>query len=176
MDFNLENIISNLEKSTNSLLNWFRGNHMKANANKCKLLVSFDEICTAKIEDFSVKNSTEKKLFVVKFDSNLSFESHVTSLFKKASQKLHALARISHYIDLNKRRSLTKAFIASQSSYFPLIWMFHSRNLNNKINGIHERALRLVYQNNLSFSELPDLDNFATVHQKDLQVFVTEIY
>ena len=52
--------------------------------------------------------------------------------------------------------------------------MFHSRNLNNKINWIHERALRLVYQNNLSFSELLDLDNSVTVHQK--KFLVTEIY
>ena len=104
--FNLDNVISNLEKSTNSLLNWFRENHMKANADKCHLLVSSDESCTAKIEDFSIKNSTEEKLLGVKFDSNLSFEGHVTSLCKKASQKLHALARISHYMDLNKRRNL----------------------------------------------------------------------
>ena len=69
-----------------------------------------------------------------------------------------------------------KAFITSQFSYCPLMWMFHSRNLNNKINRIHERALRLVYQNNLSFSELLDLDNSVTVHQKNLQVLVTEIY
>ena len=171
-DFNLDNVISSLEKSTL----WFRENHMKANADKCHLLVSSDERCTAKIEDFSNKNSTEEKLLGVKFDSKLSFESHITSLCKKASQKLHALARISHYMDLNKRRSLMKAFITSQFSYCPLIWMFHSRNLNNKINRIHERALRLVYQNNLSFTELLDLDNSVTVHQKNLQVLVTEIY
>ena len=54
--------------------------------------------------------------------------------------------------------------------------MFHSRNLNNKINEIHERALRLVYQKNLSFSELLDLDNSVTVHQKNFQVLLTEIY
>ena len=100
------------------------------------------------------------------FDSNLSFESHITSLCKKASQKLHALARISHYIDLNKRRSPMKAFITSQFSYCSLIWMFHIRNLNNKINRIHEQALRLVYQNNLRFSELLDLDNSVTVPEK----------
>ena len=149
---------------------------MKANADKCHLLVSSDEVCTAKIEDFTIENSTEEKLLGVKFDSNLSFEGHVTSLCKKASQKLHAVARISHYTDLNKRRSLMKAFITSRFSYSPLIWMFHSRNLNNKINRIHERALRLVYQNNLSISELLDLDNSVTVHQKNLQVLVTEIY
>ena len=65
-----------------------------------------------------------------------------------------------------------KAFITSQFSYCPLIWMFHSRNLNNKINRIHERALRLVYQNNLSFSELLEIDNSVTVHQNNLQVLV----
>ena len=54
--------------------------------------------------------------------------------------------------------------------------MFYSRSLNNKINWIHERALRLVYQDNLSFSELLDLDNSVTVHQKKLQDLVTEIY
>ena len=111
--FNLDNVINNLEKSTNSLLNWFRQNHMKANANKCHLLVSSDKVCTAKIEDFSIENSTKEKLLGVKFDSNLSLEGHVTSLCKKASQKLHALARISYYMDLNKRRSLMKAFNTS---------------------------------------------------------------
>ena len=136
LDFNLENVISNLEKSTNSLLNWFRENHMKANAGKCHLLVSSNESCTAKIEDFSIKNSTKEKLLGVKFDSNLSFESHITSLCKKASEKLHALARISHYMDLNKRWNLVKAFIIFQFSCCPLIWMFHSRNLNNRINRI----------------------------------------
>ena len=53
--------------------------------------------------------------------------------------------------------------------------MFYRRNLNNKINRIHERALRLVYQNNLSFSELLDLDNSITVHQKNLNFLVTKI-
>ena len=69
-----------------------------------------------------------------------------------------------------------KAFIISQFSYCLLKWMFRGRSLNNKINRIHERALRLVYENNLSFSELLNLDNSVTVHQKNLQVLVTEIY
>ena len=102
------------------------------------------------------------KLLEVKFDSYLSFENHVTSLCKKASQKLHALTRISRYTDLNKSRNLMKAFVTFQFSYFPLIWMFHSCNLNNKINWIHERAFILVYQNNLSSSEFLDLDNSVT--------------
>ena len=67
---------------------------MQANADKCHLLVTSDESYTAKIEDFIIKNSTERKLLALKFDSNLSFENHFTSLCKKPSQELHTLARI----------------------------------------------------------------------------------
>ena len=55
--------------------------------------------------------------------------------------------------------------------------MFHNRALKNRINKIHERALRLVYQNkNLSFSELLELDKAVTIHQRKLQVFAKEIF
>ena len=60
-----------------------------------------------------------------------------------------------------------KTFIQSHFNYCSLTWMFHSRILNNKINKLHERALRLVYQNeNLTFQDLLELDNSVTVHQK----------
>ena len=79
-------------------------------------------------------------------------------------------------MDFEKRRSLMKAFVISQFNYCPLIWMFHNRALNNRINKIHERALRLVYQKkNLSFRELLELGNALTIHQRNLQVLVTEI-
>ena len=67
-----------------------------------------------------------------------------------------------------------KTFLISQFNYCPLIWMFHNKALNNRNYRIHERALRLVYQNkNLSFSELLELDNAVTIHQRNLQVIVT---
>ena len=66
---------------------------------------------------------------------------------KKANNKLHALARIAKYLNPDKLRILMKTFIESQFNYCPLIWMFHSRQLNSKINKLHERALRIVYKN-----------------------------
>ena len=55
--------------------------------------------------------------------------------------------------------------------------MFHNRTLNNKINRLHERALRLVYKNDeLCFSELLELDNSVTVHQRNLQRLAIEMY
>ena len=55
--------------------------------------------------------------------------------------------------------------------------MFHSRTLNNRINNIHERALRLTYKDNQSsFKELLEKDHSVTVRHKHLQALVTVIY
>ena len=54
--------------------------------------------------------------------------------------------------------------------------MFHNRTLNNRINRIHERALRIVYRDKTSkFTELLQKGNAVTVHQRDLQVLASEI-
>ena len=61
--------------------------------------------------------------------------------------------------------------------YCPLIWMFHSRRLNNKINSIHERTLRITYQDNAStFQELLNKDNSVSIHHRNLQVLATEMF
>ena len=70
-----------------------------------------------------------------------------------------------------------KAFFMAQFSYCPLIWMFHSRKLNNKINKLHERCLRIVYSDNTSsFEELLETDNSVSVHHRNIQVLATELY
>ena len=80
-------------------------------------------------------------------------------------------------MDLPERKVLMKTFITSQFSYCPLIWMFHSRTLKDRINNIHERALRLTYKDNQSsFKELLEKDHSVTVHHKNLQALVTEIF
>ena len=110
-------------------------------------------------------------------DSDLKFDIHVNNLCKKATQKLNALARISGYMDSSKKITIMKAFITSHFSYCRLVWMFHSRELNNKINRIHESSLRLVYSDKIStFQELLDKDKSVFVYHKNIQVLVLEIY
>ena len=60
-----------------------------------------------------------------------------------------------------------KAFIESQFDYCPLIWMFHSRTLNNEINHIYEKALRTIYSDyKSSFNKLLDKDGSFTIVQQ----------
>ena len=114
----------------------------------------------------------------VNFEGRLNFDYQVNTLLKKANKKNHALARVCNYLDTKKRRVLMKAFITSQFSYCPLVWMFHSRTLNNRINKIHERALRLFYKDEafLSFDDLLKSDKSVSIHQKNLPIVTTEIY
>ena len=68
-----------------------------------------------------------------------------------------------------------KSFVTSQFDYYPLIWMFHSRHLNNEINSIRERALRITYQNTSTFQELLNKGKSGSIQHRNLQVLAKEI-
>ena len=79
-------------------------------------------------------------------------------------------------MNLAQHRPIIKPF-CFQFGYSPLIWMFHSRKITNCINSLHEHALRVVYKDcNATFSELQSKDKSVTIHQRNLQLLVTEIF
>ena len=70
-----------------------------------------------------------------------------------------------------------KTFIESQFNYCPLVWMFHNRTLNDKINKLQERALRLVYKDDdLTFQQLLEKNKSFTIHERNLQKLAIEMY
>ena len=174
---NIQSVIEKLEETTSKLFTWCADNAMKANPNKSHLLLSTNEKTSAKINDILIENSFSEKLLGVTIDSDLKFNSHLENICTKVSQKLHALTRISPYMSEQKKRTLVKSFITSQFGYCPLVWMCHSRTMNNRINKLHERALRIVYNNyHSTFKELLNKDNSVTIHTKNLQHLATELY
>ena len=102
---------------------------------------------------------------------------HIRSLCKKASQKLNASARIAYSFKFEQRKILLNAFIASQFSYVLVVWMFHNRKLNNHINRIHERALRIAFQDhNSTFHKLVAKDDSFKIHDRNLQKLLIQIF
>ena len=98
-------------------------------------------------------------------------------MFNKAGQKLSAPSRILAFIDLNKRQILFQSMIKSQFSYSPLISVFCSRKFNSLINKIRERSLRIVTNHkNSNFEDLFKSNNQITVHQRNLQVLMKEVF
>ena len=69
------------------------------------------------------------------------------------------------------------AFFTSQFNYFPLISMCHSRSNNRKINMLHERCLRIIYNDKrLSFTELSQKDSSVSIHIKNIQRLSNEMF
>ena len=95
----------------------------------------------------------------------------------ESQAKNKCLRKSSSFMNIEKRRMIMNAFLNSQFSYCPLTWMFHNRLINNKINRLHERYLRIVYNDNQStFEEILEKDNTVSVHQRNLQFLAIELY
>ena len=172
-----EFVVNNLKQWSTLLFEWLNNNYMEVNTGKRHLLLSDNSRATAAIENSYTKSEDEQVVLGIAIDSNFTFENHINIICKKASQKLHSLPRIAPYMNIQKRRTIMKFFVTSQFSHCPLIWMFHSRRLNNKINSIHERALRITCQDNTStFQELLNKDNSVSIHHRNLQVLATETF
>ena len=129
-----------MENDTTILMKWFQDNYLQMNADKCHLLITNNNDISVHIDQNIIKCEDSVKLLGVTIDNKLAFKEHLSNLCKKVSLKLHALARISNFMSQEKLRLLLKVFIESQFGYCPLVWMFHSRSLNNRINSLHKIA------------------------------------
>ena len=173
----MESLIESLEKIPEEIFKWFKNNEMQANADKCHVLISTDQKLHVNIGTLQIENSKCGKLLGVDIDSKLSFKKHLNTICGKARGKISALGRVAPFMNIEKRKMVMNAVFNSQFSYYPLIWMFHNRLINNKINWLHERCLRIVYNNNQStFEELLEKDNTVSVHQRNLQFLAIELY
>ena len=70
------NVITSWENAAEKLFKQFANNHMKANHNKCFLLMSTLTPIPIKVKDYIIKNSDNEKLLGVTVDANLNFSCH----------------------------------------------------------------------------------------------------
>ena len=149
----------------------------EANPENCHFLKISLEKTSINIRSKKISSSFIQKLLRIYGTTKLFSDHHVKSLCRKASQKLNASSRDAHYVNLSQRKVIMKAFIFSQFGYSPLVWMFHSRRLSNRINNIHERALQIVCSDHItSFRKLLKKYKFVTIHQKNVHIVATVIF
>ena len=170
-------VISELQPTSTKVFNWFDNNHMKDNPGKCHLLLSNKSPEVVSIDGIQITSSTSETLLVITIDSELNFENHLSAICNKVSRKINALGCIANYTSLEKRSIVMKTIIESQFNYCPLIWMFHSRTINNKINHLHKRTLTIFYSDfNSSFEGLLMKDNSFSIYERNIQSLAIEIY
>ena len=94
-------------------------------------------------------------------------------MYKVASAKIKGLGRIRDGLNLSQAKILYNPFILSQVNYCCLVRMFCSKALQDKINQIQKRALRIVCNKpDLNTDKLVELDKSTTIHIKNI---ITEV-
>ena len=99
----IDTLLMGLWKHTSILNRWFKDNFWKISLGIGHFLLrNHPKEVSIILENEIINNSNSVKLLGVTIDKKLDFNEHVTELCKKANQKLHALARISNYMDKDK--------------------------------------------------------------------------
>ena len=154
----IDSLIASLEEASKSLFAWFDNNLMKSN-DKCHLLVSSNEKVTITIGNHEIANTKREKLLGVHLDNGLSFDYHMSEICKKANRKVCALASVTSGMSL----SITR--------------MCYSRKNNNKINRLHERCLRIIYDDKRSpFNAFMEKDGSVSIHERNIKILATEMF
>ena len=110
-------------------------------------------------------------------DNKIKFELHAGNICQKVNRKLDALARLTNYMEPPKRRILINVLFKTQFNYCPIVWVFRSRSLNNEINRLHERSLRMIYNDKRSnFDVLLVKDNSISTHHNNIHSLTVEMY
>ena len=78
-------------------------------------------------------------------------------------------------MNLDQRRLIIKSSNNSQFGYCPLIWMNHSRELNNILNRIHKLTFGIIYRDG-AIDELLEKYKNEKIHFKKIQVLLTEMF
>ena len=120
------------------------------------------------------------KAILRKFDRKLAFDDHVSDICKRTgTQQLQVHNR--YIIELHnnghcKETHTDECFFTSLCSYCPLAWMYHGCANKNKISKLHERCIRIIYNDKQSsFTELLEIDSSVSVHIRNIQILATEM-
>ena len=176
---NLRTVLGNLEQNASKLLYWFEINSMKANPEKFQFMMLSKKSYQHQklsVNTFTIDESDEVKLLGLTIDNELNFSKHIDKLCGNAQYKLHALRRIRKYLSLEKAKMLGNSFIDSQFNYAALIWMFCRKGLYLKMQKIHHKTLKAIYQSYKTYEELLELSETVSIHQRHLRFLVSEVY
>ena len=152
-DSSLDNLVNTLSHDSNIAVKWFADNGMQANPAKFQSIISHRNIRVFKsiqINDIFIEPQESVKLLGITFDVNLSFDTHIDELCKKASRSLNVLRRFSNILSVNNKKRIFHTFICSQFNYCSTVWHFSSKRKIKMMEKIQERALRFVFNDYIS--------------------------
>ena len=163
-------LVSNMEKSLETITKWLTQSGLKVNQTKteiCSFYKNDTSPVTVKIGEASIISKKSINILGVIFDSNLKWSEHINSAIYKANKSLNAIKLIMKYFNTNELIQLLTSNYYSILYYNSEIWHTHSlsNNLKHSLFVASANALRvcLHYPNReISYFQLHLITNRAT--------------
>ena len=175
-------VISILESESKIAIDWFTNNKMIVNPDKFQaILLDKKKSDLSKrilvIDDENVLSVSSVKLLGIQVDDKLNFNLHISNICKSSANQLNALVRLKKFLSFKTKKVLISSFILSNFNYCPLVWMFSSSKSLNKIESIHKRALRFLYNDyRTSYEDLLKKADKVTMNVVRTRILCIEIF
>ena len=174
-------LVEVLERESGNLVEWFTQNQMKANPDKFQAVAvgerTHGERPTFRIGEAEIECDETVKLLGVDIDFRLNFDIQISNICRKASQQINVLKRIGKFLNFESRKTIYHAFIMSNFNFCPLIWHFCSKGNTEKLEKIHFRALKFIYQDfNSNYEVLLEKAGSTTLHLSRLRMLAIETF
>ena len=174
-------VTSNLKQDLSKILFWFRSNLLAANPSKFQMLVlgenNLNLPITISIENFTISSTETVELLGISIDSKLSFSGHISSICRKAGNRVRSLNRFRSVLTNKQLFLLFNTYILSAFNYAPILWMFCSKTSCREIDSIHKRALRAVCQDfSSNYEILLQNSGYRRIHETHLRFILSEIF
>ena len=175
-----DNCLNIVENDVDTACNWFNTNYMSANPDKFQCMAMgrgkrFDTHFT--IETKMILPVPQIKVLGVMLDNDMKYSSHIRNICVKASRQLNVLKRLSKYLNEQSRYAVYMSFMSSTFQYCPVVWMFCGKVNGNKLEKLHERALRFIYKDNTSgYDELLLRSKILSLGLQRLRYLAIEVF
>ena len=132
---------------------------------------------SVKVGESNIYEQDKVELLWITIDNKFTFQYHLEEKLKKANSKLAILKINQSYLSFQQNKIVLSSFVHSQLSYAPLVWMFHSKEMEHKMNIVQTKALRILYDEpDMAFIDLLKKDNAFSNHEKNIQILLTEMF
>ena len=158
-----------LQRDIKSLEDWTKHWLLSFNQDKCHVLTlgKFENITHThryKLFGKEIDHVFEEKDLGVTFDSNMSFEEHISGKIKKANSIVGLIRRSFSFLDCSSFKKIYIAYVRPHLEYAQCIWSPHLTKLIDAIENVQVRATKLVdglskyeYSERLKKMNLPTL-------------------
>ena len=117
------------------------------------------------------------KLLGVKLDKDLNFSKHIPDIVRKVGNQIQVLQRHKNLIDVNIKFRLYNAYLLPHLTYYSIIWHYCGQRNSEKLEKLHQRTLRFIYNDREStYEELLSCINHLILFNRKIHDILILIY